>query len=94
MIEESRGLGVGKALFAELGKIAEEKVNRTVFSASFFIFDEGCARLDWAVLKWNQPSIDFYERTLGAKAMSEWVGMRLEGEGISALKKFRPDKTE
>jgi len=42
------------------------------------------------VLKWNQPSIDFYEQKLGASAMSEWMGMRLEGEGIASLKKFAP----
>ncbi|KAJ7598873.1 acyl-CoA N-acyltransferase [Mycena floridula] len=71
--EDSRGMGVGKTLFAELGKIAEDK---------------GCARLDWSVLKWNQPSIDFYDKTLGAKAMSEWMGMRLEPDGIQNLRKF------
>lgn len=38
--------------------------------------------------QWNQPSIDFYEKALGATAMSEWMGMRLEGEGISNLKRF------
>ncbi|KAI9816297.1 MAG: hypothetical protein M1827_001899 [Pycnora praestabilis] len=44
----------------------------------------GGARLDWSVLKWNQPSIEFYEG-LGAKMMGEWVGMRVEGEGLVAL---------
>jgi len=73
VIPESRGLGLGKAFFAELGKIAQEK---------------DCARIDWSVLKWNQPSIDFYEKTLGAKAMSEWMGMRLEGESIDNVRKF------
>ncbi|KAF9467866.1 acyl-CoA N-acyltransferase [Collybia nuda] len=68
-----RAHGIGKAIFAELGKIAQEK---------------DCARLDWAVLKWNTPSIDFYERSLGAKPMSEWMGMRLEEQGIDNLKKF------
>jgi len=70
---EYRSLGVGKAFFGQLGKIAQEK---------------SCARLDWAVLKWNQPSIDFYEKRLGAKPMSEWMGMRLEEEGIDSLKKL------
>ncbi|KAI9067834.1 diamine N-acetyltransferase [Trametes sanguinea] len=69
-----RGTGVGKALFAELGKVAEEK---------------DCARIDWSVLKWNQPSINFYEKVLGATAMSEWMGMRLEGSQIQNLQKFR-----
>ncbi|KAJ3504543.1 hypothetical protein NMY22_g17890 [Coprinellus aureogranulatus] len=55
----------------ELGRIAEEK---------------GCPRIDWVVLTWNQPSIDFYEKRLGAKRMSDWVGMRLEQEGIANLR--------
>ncbi|KAL1695782.1 acyl-CoA N-acyltransferase [Schizophyllum commune] len=38
--------------------------------------------------EWNQPSIDFYEKVLHAKPMSEWLGMRLEVDGIEALKKF------
>ncbi|KAJ7064917.1 acyl-CoA N-acyltransferase [Mycena amicta] len=71
VIPECRGTGLGKALFAELGKIAQEK---------------NCARLDWSVLKWNQPAIDFYEKTLQAKPMSEWMGMRLEETGIENLK--------
>ncbi|TRM63564.1 acyl-CoA N-acyltransferase [Schizophyllum amplum] len=70
---EYRGSGLGKALFGRLGAIAQEK---------------GCPRLDWSVLKWNQPSIDFYEKALHAKPMSEWLGMRLEEEGINNLKKF------
>ncbi|KAJ3892994.1 acyl-CoA N-acyltransferase [Lentinula edodes] len=67
---EYRKLGLGKAFFGELGKIAKET---------------NCARMDWSVLKWNQPSIDFYEKKLGAKPMSEWMGMRLEEDGIDGL---------
>jgi len=70
---DQRGKGLGKALFAELGKVAQEK---------------DCARLDWSVLKWNTPSIQFYEKTLSATGMSEWLGMRLEEDGIEALKRF------
>ncbi|KAI0052132.1 acyl-CoA N-acyltransferase [Auriscalpium vulgare] len=70
---EYRSKGVGKAFFAELAAVAQEK---------------NCARMDWSVLKWNQPSIDFYEKSLGAKAQDEWVGMRLEEAGIEGLKKF------
>ncbi|EPT04669.1 hypothetical protein FOMPIDRAFT_1156972, partial [Fomitopsis schrenkii] len=69
-----RGKGVGKAFFAELAKVAQEK---------------NCARMDWSVLKWNQPSIDFYEKKLGATAMSEWMGMRLEEEGIENVKNLK-----
>lgn len=72
---QQRGHGVGKALFVELGKIAQEK---------------NCARLDWSVLKWNTPSIGFYEQSLGAKSLSEWMGMRLEEDGIENLKRFIP----
>lgn len=71
--EEFRKLGIGKALFGQLGKIAQEK---------------GCPRVDWSVLKWNQPSIDFYEKALNATRMEEWVGMRLEGDRIRNLDKF------
>ncbi|KEP50747.1 N-acetyltransferase-like protein [Rhizoctonia solani 123E] len=70
---EHRNLGIGKALFGHLGRIAEEN---------------DCARLDWAVLKWNAPSIAFYEQVLGAKPMDEWQGMRLEIEGIKNLRKY------
>ncbi|KAJ3742723.1 acyl-CoA N-acyltransferase [Lentinula detonsa] len=70
---EYRKLGIGKAFFGELGKIAKETE---------------CARMDWSVLKWNQPSIDFYEKKLGAKPMSEWMGMRLEEDGIDSLQGF------
>jgi len=75
---EHRNKGVGKAFFGELGKIAQEKE---------------CARLDWAVLKWNQPSISFYEKTLEPRVLPECMGMRLEGEKIERLKKFVVDDT-
>ena len=46
----------------------------------------GCKRLDWSVLKWNEPSIKFYEsEKVGAKMMSEWVGMRVDGEALEKL---------
>ncbi|KAK4142209.1 acyl-CoA N-acyltransferase [Dichotomopilus funicola] len=41
-------------------------------------------RLEWVVLKWNEPSIQFYE-SIGAKQMSEWVGMRVDGEALTKL---------
>jgi ribosomal protein S18 acetylase RimI-like enzyme len=41
-------------------------------------------RLEWAVLKWNEPSIQFYE-SIGAKMMNEWVGMRVDGEALNKL---------
>jgi GNAT superfamily N-acetyltransferase len=66
---EARGRGAGKRLFAYLAKIALER---------------GCARLDWAVLDWNEPSIGFY-RGLGAVAQSEWTTYRLDGEPLERL---------
>ena len=44
----------------------------------------GGKRLDWSVLKWNEPSIKFY-RGLGAESMDEWVGMRVDGEALEKL---------
>lgn len=48
------------------------------------IFPFSCPNL--TSFQWNQPSIDFYEKKLGATAMSEWMGMRLEEDGIENLK--------
>ena len=43
--------------------------------------------------QWNKPSIAFYEKALNATAMSEWLGMRLEEEGIEKLKRFGNSKS-
>ena len=69
VIPERRGRGYGKALLAELARIAVER---------------GCGRLEWAVLDWNEPSIAFY-RSLGAHAMDDWTTYRLSGEELAAL---------
>jgi GNAT superfamily N-acetyltransferase len=46
----------------------------------------GCQRLDWSVLKWNEPSIRFYQGpSIGATRMEEWVGMRVDGERLVEL---------
>jgi GNAT superfamily N-acetyltransferase len=66
---EARGRGLGKALLAELARIAVAR---------------DCARLEWAVLDWNEPSIGFY-KSLGARAMDEWTVMRVDGPAIAAL---------
>jgi RimJ/RimL family protein N-acetyltransferase len=44
----------------------------------------GCGRLEWSVLDWNQPSIDFY-LSLGARPMAEWTIYRLEGNSLVTL---------
>jgi GNAT superfamily N-acetyltransferase len=64
-----RGSGLGKAL---LRALAEECVRH------------GYSRLQWSVLNWNQPSIDFY-RALGALPLSEWTVFRLADEPLTAL---------
>ena len=64
-----RGGGIGKEVFRILASRA---------------LAEGCGRLHWQVLDWNAPSIAFY-RGLGARALDDWTGMRLEGETLAAL---------
>jgi GNAT superfamily N-acetyltransferase len=71
---EHRGKGHGKALLAKLAQLALER---------------GCCRLEWAVLDWNKPSIDFYE-SLSAKPLSDWIIYRLTGEALGKLARNSP----
>ena len=71
---EERGKGYGRALLVHLGKIARER---------------GCGRMEWAVLNWNEPAIQFY-RKLGAKPLDEWTVYRLTGHDIEALAESGP----
>lgn len=64
-----RGKGYGTRLLSALAKQ---------------LVSMGGFRLEWAVLKWNEPSIDFY-KSLGAQAMDDWVGMRVDGESLAEL---------
>ncbi|CCG87264.1 GNAT family N-acetyltransferase [Erwinia piriflorinigrans] len=41
-----------------------------------------CGRLEWSVLDWNKPAIDFYQ-SLGASPQDEWVRYRMEGQVLS-----------
>jgi GNAT superfamily N-acetyltransferase len=66
---ERRGKGIGKALLARLARIAVER---------------GYGRLQWSVLDWNAPSIEFY-RSLGAAPLEEWTAYRLSGEALHRL---------
>ena len=66
---EVRGKGYGRALLVHLAKIARVR---------------GCGRMEWAVLDWNEPAIEFY-RKLGAKTMDEWTVFRLTRDGIAKL---------
>lgn len=67
--ESARGGGHGRALLARLAAICLER---------------GYARLDWAVLDWNEPAWGFY-RALGAEPMTEWTGHRVSGDALAAL---------
>lgn len=64
-----RGRGYGVALMAELASLCLLR---------------GYARLEWAVLDWNRPAIDFY-RSLGSQSMDEWTTMRAAGPTLQAL---------
>lgn len=66
---EHRGKGYGKALLVKLAQIAKERE---------------CGRMEWAVLDWNTPAIEFYQK-LGAVPMSEWTTFRLTGDAIARL---------
>jgi RimJ/RimL family protein N-acetyltransferase len=48
--------------------------------------ERNCGRLEWSVLDWNTPSIEFY-KSLGAKPMDEWTVFRLDKTGIENLAK-------
>jgi GNAT superfamily N-acetyltransferase len=67
--KEHRGAGIGKALLVRLARVARER---------------DCARMEWAVLDWNEPAIGFYE-ALGAKPMSDWTTFRLTGTALERL---------
>src|SRR5437660_8487784 len=64
-----RGKGIGLALLRRLARTAAER---------------GCGRLEWCVLDWNQPAIQFY-RKLGAVPLEEWTKYRLTGEALQSL---------
>jgi GNAT superfamily N-acetyltransferase len=64
-----RGKGIGKALLTELVNIAAA---------------EGYGRVEWAVLDWNTPAIEFY-KSLGARPMSDWTIFRLNSAAINSL---------
>lgn len=67
--EEMRGKGIGKALLLHLAGIAR---------------DRGCGRMEWSVLDWNTPAIDFY-KALGARPMDGWTVYRLDAAALDKL---------
>jgi GNAT superfamily N-acetyltransferase len=66
---EFRGLGIGKALLKQVAAIAVEK---------------NCPRLQWEVLDWNTPAIEFY-RAMGAEFLDAWRNVRISGQALAQL---------
>ena len=66
---EYRRQGIGKALMIAVAKIA---------------FDRGCGRLEWSVLDWNQPAIEFYQ-SLGATVLPDWKICRITAETLAEI---------
>ena len=69
VVPEARGRGHGKALLAALARLALER---------------GYGRLQWSVLDWNEPSIEFY-KGLGAMPMQDWTLYRIAGAPLKRL---------
>ena len=68
-----RGHGLGKKLLAHVARLAIER---------------GCKSLDWSVLDWNEPAIEFY-RALGARPLDQWNLFRLTGDAMAELASAR-----
>lgn len=66
---EFRRKGIGRALLKAVAEIAVEK---------------GCQRMQWEVLDWNTPAIEFY-KSIGGEFLDEWRNVRLTGEAIRQL---------
>ena len=66
---QARGRGYGKALMRHVARVAVSR---------------DCGRFEWAVLDWNQPSIDFY-KSLGAEVLPDWRICRVTGAALAAL---------
>ena len=64
-----RGRGIGRRLLAHVAHVAVTR---------------GCDRMNWAVLPWNRPAIDFYRR-LGAEKVTEWETFRIVGDALQNL---------
>jgi GNAT superfamily N-acetyltransferase len=75
VLPEFRGRGVGKALLQQVAAVAVEK---------------GCLRLQWEVLDWNTPAVDFYS-AMGAEFLDEWRNVRISGDALLKLAGRRDD---
>lgn len=66
---EARGNGLGQKILVHLARLAKER---------------DCGRLEWSVLDWNTPAIEFYKK-IGAKPMDEWTVYRVTGNALDEL---------
>ena len=66
--EAYRDRGIGRAIFQHLADLAVTR---------------GYSRMEWSVLDWNEPAIEFYQN-LGAVAQTEWHKYRLSGAALAA----------
>ena len=64
-----RGQGIGRTMLPYLTKLAAAR---------------HCGRLEWAVLDWNEPAINFYKK-LGAVPQDEWISYRVSDDALSRL---------
>lgn len=69
VVPDARGHGYGMSLLKELARLCVEREYE---------------RLQWWVLDWNEPSIEFY-KSIGAIAMDEWTVFRVSGEALQKL---------
>ena len=68
--QKMRGKGIGKLLFDAVVKVAA---------------DNCCKRMEWQVLEWNEPAINFYTKKYNAELDPEWFNGRLTGEQINQI---------
>ena len=78
VLPEFRGLGIGKDLLKQVAAIAVEN---------------NCPRLQWEVLDWNAPAIDFY-RAMGAEFLKEWLNVRVSGAALRRLAGVQEESAE
>jgi GNAT superfamily N-acetyltransferase len=69
VLPDQRGRGAGIALFRACAAAAVRR---------------DCGRMEWQVLNWNTPSIEFYQR-LGARHMADWLPFRLDDDALAAV---------
>ena len=67
--QNHRGQGIGLALFRHMARVAQQ---------------HDCANMEWSVLDWNTPAIEFYRR-IGAKPIEGWIPQSLTGDALTAL---------